>query len=192
MTAARRLAAILAADVGVRASEWRVQKSRQLQLHTGTRPGKSGGLPRLMSPWLSQWGFATQLAFEASGSKIISASRSHDAETIAEGIAAKCDGWARTTFESMLTFRASVHCLCQKGFKLFDLKVDMNRGPASLISANFVGSLGRPAPSRFLDQSDLRVTTFENDVFRHRSSDLGQSQGVAIKSQAFIEQRNVN
>jgi hypothetical protein len=72
------------------------------------------------------------------------------------------------------------------------VKVDMNWRPVSLISANFVGSLGRSAPGRFLGQSDLRVTTFENDVFRHRSSDLGKSHGVAIKSQAFIEQRNVN
>ncbi len=53
-------------------------------------------------------------------------------------------------------------------------------------------SLGRFASSRFLDQSDLRVATFENDVCRHGSSDLGKSQGIAIKSQTFIEQRNVD
>src|SRR4029077_12314320 len=92
------------------------------------------------------------------------------------------------TLEFLLTFRTRVHCLCEKGFKIVDVKVDMNRRPVSLISANFVSPLGRFAPSRFLDQSDLRAT-FENDIGRHRSADLGKSQGVAIKSQAFIEQR---
>ena len=74
---------------------------------------------------------------------------SHHTETIAERIAAKCDGWARTTFKFLFTFRASVHCLCQKGFKIVDLKVDMNWRPVSLIAANFVGSLAGLLPADF-------------------------------------------
>src|SRR5262249_18406345 len=121
-----------------------------------------------------------------------SKSSANHAETIAKRITAKCDGWVCTTLEFLFTFRASAHCLRQKGFKIVDVKVDMNRCPMSLIAANVVSLLGRLAPSRFLDQSDLRVTTFENDICRHRSRDLGKSQAVAIKPQAFIEQRNVD
>jgi len=123
---------------------------------------------------------------------VVSGGYSHHAESIAERVAAKCDGRASTTFVFLLAFRASVHCLCQKGFKIVDVKVNMNWRPVSLISPNFVSSRGQFASSRFLDQSDLGVSTFENDVCRHRSSDLGKSQGIAIKSQAVFKQRNVN
>src|SRR5262249_58312598 len=104
---------------------------------------------------------------------VVSGGCFHDAETIAERIAAKRDRWVPTTFEFLLTFRAGVHCLCQKGFKIVDVKVNMNWRPVSFISANFVRSLRRFATSRFLDQADLRVTTFENDIGRHGTSDLG-------------------
>src|SRR5262245_31888906 len=74
----------------------------------------------------------------------------------------------------LLTFRASVDCLCQKGLKIVDMKVNMNWRPVSFISTNFVSSLGWIASSRFFDQSDLGVPTFENDVSRHRPSDFGK------------------
>src|SRR4029450_4402818 len=90
----------------------------------------------------------------------------------------------------LLTFRASVDCLCQKGFKIVDMKINMNWRPVSFISTNFVSSLAWVASSRFLDQSDLGVPTFENDVRRHRPSDFGKSQGVPIKSQTFIKLRD--
>ena len=121
-----------------------------------------------------------------------SGGHSDHAETIAKRVAAKCDGRARITFEFLLAFRASVHCLCQERFKIVDVKVNMNWRPVSLISTNFVSSLGWFASSRFLDQSDLGVPTLEDDVCRYGSSDLRKSQGVAIKSQAFVKQRNVN
>jgi hypothetical protein len=98
----------------------------------------------------------------------------------------------RAAFEFLFTSGAGLHCFFQEIFEIVDVKVDMNRRPVSLISANVVSSRGRFAPGRFLDQSDLGLTTFENDVCRHRSSDLGKAQGVPIESQTFIELRNVN
>ena len=124
--------------------------------------------------------------------RIRSGGCSHHAESIAERVGAKCYGRAGTPFEFLLTFRASVHCSCQKGFKVVDVKVDMNGRPVSLISTNLVCSLGRFASSRFLDQSDLGVSTFEQDICGNRSSDLCKSQGVAIKSQAVFKLRNVD
>ena len=111
---------------------------------------------------------------------------------MAERIAAKGDGRVRAAFEFLLAFRAGVHGLCQEALKIVDVKIDMDRRPMALVSPEIVGSLGRFAASRFLDQADLRVATLENDVRRHRSSDLCKSQGIAIKSQTFIEPRNVN
>jgi hypothetical protein len=57
---------------------------------------------------------------------------SHHAETIAEWIAAKGDRRMRITLEFLLTLRSSVHCHCQKSFKIIDVKVDMNWCPVSL------------------------------------------------------------
>ena len=124
--------------------------------------------------------------------RIWSGGCSYHAESIAERVGAKCYGRAGAAFEFLLTFRAGVHCICQKGFKVVDVKVDMNRRPVSLISTNLVCSLGRFASSRFLDQSDLGISTFEQDICGNRSSDLGKSQGVAIKSQAVFKPRNVD
>jgi hypothetical protein len=114
------------------------------------------------------------------------------AETIAKRIAAECDGRVRATFEFLLTSGASLHRSFQEIFEIVDVKVDMNRCPVSLISANVVSSPRRFAPGQFLDKSDLGFTAFENDVCRHRSSDLGKTQCVPIESQTFIELRNVN
>jgi hypothetical protein len=63
--------------------------------------------------------------------------------TMAEWITAKGDGRTPATFEFLLTFRASGHCLCQEGFKIVDVKVNVNRRPVSLIATNVIGSLGR-------------------------------------------------
>src|SRR5262245_40670479 len=51
---------------------------------------------------------------------------SHDAETISKWIATKCDRRAGTAFEFLLAFGASLHCHCQEGFKIVDVKVDVN------------------------------------------------------------------
>jgi hypothetical protein len=117
---------------------------------------------------------------------------SHDAETIAEWVAAKCDGRVCAAFEFLLTLRAGAHCLRQERFKIVNVKVNMNWRPMPLISANVLTSLGRLASGGFLDQSNFRISAFEDDVCRHRSSDLGQAQGIAIKSQALIEVRDVD
>ena len=70
-------------------------------------------------------------------------------KSIAERVSAKCYGRAGA-HEFLLAFRASVHCICQKGFKVVDVKVDMNGRPVSLISTNLaVCSLSRFAPADF-------------------------------------------
>jgi hypothetical protein len=89
------------------------------------------------------------------------------AETTTEWIAAKRNGRALSTFEFLLAFRASVQCVEQDTLKIVDMKVDVNRRPMSLISANVV----RPSCS-FLNQADLGVAAFENHVGRDRSSDF--------------------
>ena len=111
---------------------------------------------------------------------------------MAEWITAKGDGRTPATFEFLLAFRASAHCLCQEGFKIVDVKVNVNRRPVSLIATNVIGPLGRFASSRLLNQSDLGVSAIENDVCRDGPGDLGKPQGVAIKSQAFIKSWDVN
>jgi len=114
------------------------------------------------------------------------------AETVAKRIAAKCDRWAAAHFEFLLASRASIQCLGQDSFKVVDVEVDVNWSPVALISTNVVSPFRRFGPSRFLDQSDLRVTALENHVCCDWPSDLGKSQRVAIKSKAFIKLRNVN
>jgi hypothetical protein len=99
----------------------------------------------------------------------------YHAETIAERIATKRDGWACTAFEFLLAFRTSIHCFGQERFKGVDVKVNVNWRPVSLISTNIVSALGRFGSRRFLDQPDLGIPTFEDDVCRDRSSDLAKS-----------------
>src|SRR3569832_1400942 len=120
------------------------------------------------------------------------AARSHDAETIAERVAAKRNGRPRTALEFLLACRAGVYRACQHGFKIVDVKIDVNRRPVPFISAHVVGSPGRPGARRLFDQSDLGVAASQYGVDRDGSSDLRQSHRVAIKAQAFIELRNVD
>ena len=118
--------------------------------------------------------------------------RSDYAEAIAEWIAAKRDGRAFSAFEFLLAFRASVQGVDQDTLKIVDMEVDVNRRPVSLISANVVRPLRRFGSCSFLNQADLGAATFENDVRRDRSSDFDETQCITIKSQPFIELRDVN
>ena len=54
----------------------------------------------------------------------------------------------RFTLELLLALRASVHGLSQERPKVVDAEVDMDWRPMSLIAANVVGALGRPASRR--------------------------------------------
>jgi hypothetical protein len=118
--------------------------------------------------------------------------RSHYAESISKRIAAKGDGWARAAFEFLLAFRASTQRLGQETFKIFDVEVNMNWSPVALISANVVQPLRWFGTCRLLNQSDLGVATFENNVRCDRSSDLGKLQSAAIESKTFVKSWNVN
>src|SRR5204862_3875602 len=91
------------------------------------------------------------------------------AETIAERIAAKRDGRVSSAFEFLLTFSACVQRFDQDTLKIVDMKIDVNWSPVSLISTNVVRSLRRVGSCSFLNQADLGVATFENDVRRDRS-----------------------
>ena len=104
------------------------------------------------------------------------------AETIAERIAAKRDGRASAAFESLLTFRASVQRVDQDNLKIVDMEIDVNWSPVSLISTNVVRPLRRVGSCSLLDQADLGVATFENDVRRDWSSNFDKTQCITIKS----------
>src|SRR5262245_9595729 len=152
--------------------------------------------------WCSLTGASVRLARQRVGS-FLSTGRAatlptsalmlpYDAETITERVAAKRDRRASTDFEFLLAFRTGVHCLSQECFKIVDVKVNVNWCPVSVIPANIISPHSRLRSRRFLYQSDLRVSTFENDVRRNRSSDLGKSQGVAIEPQSLVKLRDVN
>jgi hypothetical protein len=62
------------------------------------------------------------------------------------------------TFEFLLAFRTSVDYLCQEGFKIVDVKINMNWCPVSLISTNIVSS---PWPVWFqLTSRSIRFGSF--------------------------------
>jgi hypothetical protein len=103
------------------------------------------------------------------------------AETIAEWIAAKRDGRASSAFEFLFTFRTGVQRVAQDNLKIVDMEVDVNWGPVSFISTNVVRPLRRVGSCFFLNQADLGVATFENDVRHDRSSDFDQTQSITIK-----------
>jgi hypothetical protein len=114
------------------------------------------------------------------------------AKTIAEWIAAKSDRRSSSTFEFLLAFRASVQRVGQNTLEIVDMEIDVNRRPVPLISSNVVRPLRGFGSCSFLDQADLGAATFENDVCRYRSSGFDKTQCIAIKSQPFIELRDVN
>src|SRR5579863_1891062 len=121
-----------------------------------------------------------------------SAAHSHDTEAVAERVAAECNGRPRSAFELLLAFGAGIHRACQNDLEIVNLKVDVNRRPVSLVSANVVRSFGRLGAGRFLDESDLSAPACENSVGRDGSGNFGQSEGVAIEAQAVVKLRNVD
>ena len=108
-------------------------------------------------------------------------------KSIPERIAAKGDGWPAAALELPLTCGASLHCLIQKGLKVFHMKVDVNGCPLTFMSANVTAFGCRFAASGFLDQSDLRISTLEDRVGCHWSGDFEKAQSITIKSQPFID-----
>src|SRR3569832_2109710 len=66
------------------------------------------------------------------------AARSHDAEAIAERVAAKRNGRPRAALELLRACRAGVYRSCQHGFIIVDVKIDVNRRPVPFISAYVV------------------------------------------------------
>ena len=119
---------------------------------------------------------------EAAQSELRDCLLSDYAETIAERIAAKRDGRASSAFEFLLTFRAGVQRVDQDNLKIVDMEIDVNWSPVSLISTNVVRPLRRVGFCSFLNQADLGVATFENDVRRDWSSDFDKTQCITIKS----------
>jgi hypothetical protein len=119
---------------------------------------------------------------EAAQSELRDCVLSDYAETIAERVAAKRDGRASSAFEFLLTFRAGVQRVDQENLKIVDMEIDVNWSPVSLISTNVVRPFRRVGSCSFLNQADLGVTTFENDVRRDWSSDFDKTQCITIKS----------
>ena len=117
---------------------------------------------------------------------------SNNAETITEGIAAKRNRRALSVLEFLLALPARVQHVDQDTLKIVDMEIDMNRCPVSLIPTHVVRSFRRLASCPLLNQADLAVPTFENDIRRDRSSDFGETQCTTIESQSFIELRDVN
>jgi hypothetical protein len=97
-------------------------------------------------------------------------------EPIPERVAAEGDGRAPIAFEFLLTFRAGVHSFRKKRCEILHVEIDVNRRPVPLMAPDVVGSHGRFASGRFLEQADFGIAAFENGVGRHRPGNLGQSQ----------------
>jgi hypothetical protein len=116
----------------------------------------------------------------------------HQAETIAEGIAAKGDGGAAGRLEFLLAFGARVQGPRQSGFEIVDMEIDVDRRPMALVSANIVAANRGFRACPFLHDPDLRVSAFEDDVLCNRPRDLGEFKGVAIEAKTVFEARNID
>src|SRR3569832_1840821 len=76
------------------------------------------------------------------------AARSHDAEAIAERVAAKRNGRPRAALELLRACRAGVYRTCLHVFNIVDLKFEENQQPKPNKTTNDVGSPGRPGARR--------------------------------------------
>src|SRR5579872_1080811 len=123
---------------------------------------------------------------------VSSAPRSHDAEAVAERVAAECNRRPRAAFELVFAFPAGLHHACKSGLEIVDVKVDVNRRPVSLVTTNVVSSLGRFGAGGLLDESNLGVPASKNSIGRDRPGHFRQPESIAIETQALIEPWNVN